>query len=103
MIRVAARSDLAPGECKPVVAGTAELALCRIGDEFYAVDNSCPHQGGPLANGPLEGTVLTCPWHAWSFDVTTGEMPGHDRLKVRSYRVALDGDDVLVDLDGGPR
>ncbi len=66
-----------------VVAGPKglQIALFKIDGEVYALDNACPHSEGPLGEGELERSVVTCPWHAWQFDVTSGEclnMPGCD-------------------------
>ena len=98
MIRIAHVNDVAPGECVMVEAAGKQLALCHVGGKFHAIDNYCPHQGGPLADGFLDGTSLVCPLHAWAFDVTTGEMPGNPIMKVDCFRVVVEGDDVLVDL-----
>lgn len=60
-----------------------EVALFAVDGEFYALNNSCPHMGGPLAEGPFEGHIVTCPWHGWEFDVRDGHclnMPGDDAL-----------------------
>ena len=98
MIRIAHENDVAQGECITVEAGGKELALCHVGDQFYAIDNYCPHQGGPLAQGFLDGTSLVCPLHAWTFDVTNGEMPGNPIMKVGCFRVVVEGEDVLVEI-----
>ena len=98
MIRIAGVQELSPGRCLVVMAEDQEIAVCQVGDAYHAIENSCPHQGGSLGEGPLEGTVLTCPWHGWPFDVTTGEMPGHGGIRVRRYSVVVQGDDIMVDL-----
>lgn len=97
-IRIAQRSDVPPGQCKVVTARGQELALCHVDGSFHALDNLCPHQGGPLGLGYLKGTTLACPLHGWSFDVTTGAMPGNPRIKVRSFPVVVEGDEVFVEL-----
>jgi len=73
-VEVARAAEIPPGFAKAVVAGGREIAVFHVGDEFYAIDNACPHQGGPLAEGWLEGNIVTCPWHAWCFDVRSGTM-----------------------------
>lgn len=58
-----------------------EIALFNIDHKIFALDNACPHMGGPLGEGELEGCIVTCPWHGWQFDVKTGaciNMPGDD-------------------------
>jgi nitrite reductase (NADH) small subunit len=71
-VEVAHVSEIPPGTAKPVLVEGREVALFHLGGQFYAIDNCCPHQGGPLAEGWIEGTVVVCPWHAWCFDVRDG-------------------------------
>ena len=67
-----------------------------MGDSFYALENACPHRGGPLGEGDLEGTEVVCPWHAWRFDVTTGASPVNPKTAVRTFPVEVAGDEVRV-------
>ena len=94
-VKVATTGEIAPGTGKPVEVNGKEIALFNAGGTFYALDNTCPHRGGPLGEGELEGTVVTCPWHSWQFDLTTGESLIDD-LKVGCYPVRVDGETVLV-------
>src|SRR5262249_55150383 len=71
-IEVARTSDIPPGKGKVVRVAGRSLALFHVGGEFCAIDNACPHQGGPLGEGELEGEVVECPWHAWRYNVRTG-------------------------------
>ena len=99
-IKVAEVSELKPGQGKVVTVGEKELALFNIEGRFYAVDNICPHRGGPLGEGMLEGSVVTCPWHGWKFDVTTGISPVVKTAKVERVEVVVEGNDVKVRLNG---
>ncbi len=92
---VAKISDLKPGECKTVVAGDRELALANVGGKFHACDNTCPHQGGPLGEGILDGQNIVCPWHGWRFNVTTGKSPNIP-VSVDAFECVVEGDDVKV-------
>ena len=94
-VKVADVGDVAPGGGLCVEAAGKQIALFNVGGTFYAVDNTCPHRGGPLAEGELEGATVTCPWHAWQFDLTTGESLTDDS-KVDRYEVKVEGDAVLV-------
>ena len=67
-------------------------------ETFLAMDDSCPHQGGPLGEGELAGTVVTCPWHEWRFDARTGVNTDDATCKVKTYPVKLEGGSVLVEL-----
>src|SRR5258706_5083397 len=97
-VRVAAVGDVPPGEMLVVTVGERALALCNVGGTVYAVDNACPHRGGPLGEGDLDGRVLTCPWHAWRWDVTTGESLNNPALRLGCVPVGVEGPDLVVRL-----
>ena len=71
-IKVAEVGDLPVGEGRVIEAEGRTLALFNVDGTFYAIDNTCPHRGGPLGEGDLQGRYAICPWHAWRWDVTTG-------------------------------
>src|SRR5919109_3378654 len=95
-VRVAAVGDVPAGEGRVVEAAGKTLALFNVDGTYYAIDNSCAHRGGPLGEGDLEGRVVTCPWHAWRWDVTTGNNANNPAVKMASYRVRVDADGVYV-------
>jgi len=95
-VAVARVTDLAPGTGKAVWVGAREIALFNSGGRYYALDNTCPHQGGPLAEGWIEGEQVTCPWHAWTFRLTDGGMTLGEYARVAAYEVKVEGEDVLV-------
>ncbi|MBO6520880.1 MAG: Rieske 2Fe-2S domain-containing protein [Rhodospirillales bacterium] len=91
------------GETPRVVKhGSRQIAVFRSGSDIYACNNRCPHEGYPLAEGTLsDGCVLTCNWHNWKFDLSSGEtLIGGDRL--RRYPVREEGGKILVDLSAPP-
>ena len=90
-----AASEITPGTGKQITVGGKDVALFNVDGTFYAVDNTCPHRGGPLGEGELEGCAVTCPWHAWTFDLKTGESLTDD-LKVAVYETKVEGGTVLV-------
>jgi len=95
---VAKVSEIREGEMLAVdVAGT-KVALTRIDGRLHAFDDTCTHAGCSLADGELEGTVVTCPCHGSRFDATSGAVLGGPALEpVRSHAVTTAGDDVLVE------
>ena len=97
-IRVAGKGDIKPGEGKVVIIQDTEIALFNIDGEFFAISNACPHRGGPLGEGFVDGDVVTCPWHGWRFNVKTAISPVIPNLKISSYNVKVEGDDVMVSL-----
>jgi 3-phenylpropionate/trans-cinnamate dioxygenase ferredoxin component len=96
--KVAEVSDIEPGQGKVVQAEGKALALFNCDGRFYAIDNTCIHRGGPLGEGELLGTVVTCPWHGWQWDVTSGANVMNPAMRVGCYRVTVEGGSVLVDL-----
>ena len=94
--RVATTTELLPGQCKVVVAEGRQIALFNVEGSFHALDNTCLHRGGPLGEGHLEGQIVTCPWHAWTYDVTTGICPANPNISVKTYPVKIEGSDIEV-------
>lgn len=100
-VTVARTSDLEPGQALWVEVKGRQIAVFNVDGTYYAVDNECSHLGGPLAEGRLQGVVVTCPWHSSRFDVRTGQVVGPPaRDPVRVYRVQVEGQDVKVALEG---
>ncbi len=97
-IDVGSTNDLPVGRTKLVVVNEQRLALCHTGAGFFALDNACPHRGGPLAEGDIIGNELVCPWHLWGFDVATGTCGGNLELSVGTHEVRIEGDRILVRL-----
>ena len=99
-VRIAAENELAPGECGEYVARDRIVALYNVDGTFYALDGICPHQGGPLGKGTLAGCIVTCPWHGFQFDVTTGQHQTSRSLVHPTFRVKVEGGGVWVDVEG---
>jgi nitrite reductase (NADH) small subunit len=97
-VKVSTVAEVAPGTPIKVEVNGQELALYNVDGKFFATSNICPHQGGPLHEGMVEGTSIVCPWHAWVFDVTTGQSPVNPRAKIPCYPVKVEGKDLLVGL-----
>ena len=97
-VRVAKRSEIPQDTGKCVEAGGREIALFCVGGQVSAMNHVCPHQGGPLAEGGLEGKVVTCPWHGWQFDVTTGVCTFNDSIKQEIFKVKEEGEDIFVEV-----
>ena len=96
--RAARISEIPAGTIKEVQIGGTPVALANVGGKFYAISNTCLHRGGPLGQGHMEGTVVTCPWHGWQFDVTTGKAVMNPAAGVGCFRAEVQGDEVYVDL-----
>ncbi|MDP9055335.1 MAG: Rieske (2Fe-2S) protein [Acidobacteriota bacterium] len=96
--KIAALSELPDGELMEVVLDNRLYALCNVGGEVRAMSGVCPHHGGPLGQGGLEGSLVTCPWHAWPFDSKTGTCMFNDAVRVPTYSVRVEAGEILVDI-----
>ena len=83
---------------KTVAAGTRSLALTHVDGEYAALDNHCPHQGGPLGEGSIEGGLLRCPWHGYDYCPLSGDSPGGFGDSVPTFPVELREDGIYVGL-----
>jgi len=95
-VKAAKTADLKPGDAKVVECEGKTIALCNAGGQFYAVDNTCLHRGGPLGEGFIDGTTLTCPWHGWQYDLTTGQSTINPNARLSCYETKVEGEDVLI-------
>jgi nitrite reductase/ring-hydroxylating ferredoxin subunit len=94
---VAKTTDLAPGQIREIPLEGTTIAIANVAGQFHAISNTCLHRGGPLGQGLLQGNTVTCPWHGWTFDVTSGKVTGNLAAGVASYPVEVRGDDIYVD------
>jgi nitrite reductase/ring-hydroxylating ferredoxin subunit len=95
-VKVAEKGDLIEGFGKVVTVEGRSIALFRVKNEYFALANVCLHRGGPLGEGFLSGSVVTCPWHGWKFDVRTGSFTVIPTLKVASYNVKKEEDGSIM-------
>lgn len=97
-VKVATTRDIPPGEMTIVDLEGQEIVVANLGQgEFVAFQNECPHRGGPLGEGLLDGTAVECPFHAGRFDVRTGEvLSPPPSAAIQTYRVLVEGEDVKV-------
>ena len=99
LIKVARIGEISPGESKLVEAGGMRIALFNVGGTLYAIDDTCTHRGGPLSEGMVTGTKVTCPWHGAVFDVTSGAaLAAPAPRSVASYPVRISGDDIEIEI-----
>ena len=96
MTKVAKTSEIPAGTGKVVEVGGKAIAIFNADGTFYAMDNTCVHRGGPLGEGSLAGRRVTCPWHGWEYDVTSGACQTNPSAHVQTFDVKTEGDDLLV-------
>jgi nitrite reductase/ring-hydroxylating ferredoxin subunit len=98
-IKAATVQEVPPGTGKQLTLGGKVIALYHVNGVFYAIDDTCPHRGGPLSEGQVEGAEVICPWHGAAFDLATGaHLSPPATHGVASYRVQVVGDEVQVDV-----
>ena len=96
-IKVGAVSDIAEGTSKVVEVNGVNIAVFNVGSNFYAIANDCTHKGGPLGEGVLSGETVTCPWHAWEFDIKTGECATTPGANVQTFKTSVVNGELFVE------
>jgi len=90
--------EIPEGKGIAVQAGRRTIAVFRVGQEFFAVHNTCPHKGASLVDGTVvcEHKVVRCPWHHWNWSLESGRIEFDPSQGIRTYEVAVDGDEVIL-------
>ncbi len=98
-IKVAKVSDIPVGSAKGVTTGGVTVAVFHRAEGWFAIEGRCTHKGGPLAEGEVQGTTVTCPWHGGQYDIRTGSLIGGPPPRpVRAFPVVIEGEDVALDV-----
>src|SRR5262245_7604471 len=91
-------SELPAGQGRVIEVAGRQVALFNVDGTFRAIDNVCPHRGGPLGDGMLSGTTVTCPWHGWQFDCATGRSMRNPAVGVACFPTTVEGTTVYVEV-----
>jgi nitrite reductase/ring-hydroxylating ferredoxin subunit len=97
-VRAAKTSELPAGSVHEVQVAGQAVALANVSGKFFAINNTCLHRGGPLGQGSLQDNIVTCPWHGWEYDVTTGKLLQNPSMGVACYPTEVRGEEVFVDI-----
>ena len=97
-ITVGQVADFAPGRGRMVIVNGRHVALFRLDDGFFAIDNLCLHRAGPLCDGDIVDGVVTCPWHGWSYEIRSGTLVQDPRVGVSKHNTRIVGGDVQVQV-----
>lgn len=95
-VKVARKDEIPDDTGKMVEVNGREIALFQKDGQVYAIDHICPHAGGPLAEGALNGEMAMCPWHGWEFNIKTGECAFNSAIRVDTFPVKEADGDVYV-------
>jgi len=97
-VRTVKVDEVPAGSVRELQVEGKVVCLANVDGKFYAINNTCLHRGGPLGQGPLNGKIVCCPWHAWEYDVTTGKVVQNPAVGVDSYPTEVRGQDVFIDV-----
>ena len=98
LLRAAKRDEIPAGTIREFQLNGKTVAIANVDGKLYAINNVCLHRGGPLGEGELKGKIVTCPWHGWTYDVTTGKTTMNPAVGVETYPIEIKGDDVWVEV-----
>ena len=76
-----------------------KIAVFNVSGAFYAIDDTCAHRGGPLGEGILQGNIVVCPWHQWSYDVTNGKSTSNPVAQVACYETKIEAGEIYIRRD----
>lgn len=99
LVKVITVQEIKPGQAILVQAAGKDIALFDVNGQFFAIDDVCAHAGGPLSEGTLEGTTVTCPWHGSKYDVRSGQvLAGPAQTNVASFPLKVEGEDIMIEI-----
>ena len=95
-ITVAKVGEIPEGEGRAFAVAGRMIAVFLKDGKYTAIDDMCPHMGASLAGGPVDGNVVTCPWHAWRFNICNGQWCDNPRISIDAFAVRVEGDAIQV-------
>jgi nitrite reductase (NADH) small subunit len=98
LVKAGPVSALPPGAVTEVETSDARYAVCNLDGTLHCFNGTCPHAGGPLGQGTLNGNLLTCPWHGWEFDCRTGVNDFDEDVQLDRFPVVVQGEEILIDV-----
>lgn len=98
-VRLGATAEIPSGQCRVYESSGHTIAVFNVAEGLHAIDNTCVHRGGPLGEGEIDGKIVTCPWHHWSYDVTTGKTTMSDTIGVKKYPLEVRENEVWIDVE----
>lgn len=97
-VRAGLIADVPPGTIRELHVNGKGVAVANVGGVLHCISNLCLHRGGPLSDGSLEGNIVTCPWHGWQYDVTTGKVTQNPAVATQCFPVEVRGAEIFVDI-----
>jgi len=97
-LRVAKKDEVPAGTIREFAIEGKAVAVANVDGNLFAINNVCLHRGGPLGEGELARQIVTCPWHGWKYDVTTGRLSNNPAVGVERFPIEVRGDDIFIDI-----
>jgi len=97
-LRAAKKDEVPAGSIREFQLEGKTIAVANVAGKLFAINNVCLHRGGPLGEGELDRQIVTCPWHGWQYDVTTGKLVTNPAVGVETYPVEVRGEDIFIDI-----
>ena len=97
-VHIGSATDIPAGGCRLADAAGAKIAVFNIGGTLHAIEDTCPHRGGPLSQGMIAGAKVTCPWHFWSFEIRTGRNTTSEEICVKVYPLEVRDGRLYADV-----
>ncbi len=97
-LKVAAASEVGPDSVIEVMVGETPYAICNVGGKITALTGICPHRGGPLGQGAINGPNVVCPWHAWEWNCATGENDMDPAKKAAPCELKIEAGDIFLNV-----
>lgn len=98
MVKAISLGEIPSGKSKNVNVNGKLVAIYHVSGKVYATSGVCLHAGGPMGDGTLEGNIITCPWHGWQYDITTGANQVMPAIKLKTFKTEIKGNDIFVDV-----
>ena len=98
-VKVGPASMLLAGSVTEAFIGDRPFAICNREGQLYALDGRCPHAGGPIGQGRLEGDLIVCPWHEWAFHCVTGANDYDSNVRLAIFPVKVEGGEILLNAE----
>ncbi len=92
-------AEVPSGSAKEFVIGQQIIAVFHTDNRFFALDGMCAHQGGPLAQGAVDGHCLTCPWHGWQYDITNGQNLLTGKQMLETYAIEVRDGTLWIEME----
>jgi nitrite reductase/ring-hydroxylating ferredoxin subunit len=97
LLRASRKDEIPPGTIREFQLDGKNVAIANVDGKFHCISNICLHRGGPLGQGEMEGSCVVCPWHGWTYDVTTGKLQSNPAIGVDTFPLEFRGDDIFVE------